>query len=400
MDSPCCEEDNTIVPNKVPNKRDDCFECCECGGRGHYIYYDNAEKSDCPTCYHRNEDCCKVVDSGIAEETSHSTQAEERSIKTNTNEGDVETNEDEKEETSNNVAQSSPVTLTPTSPTSMPDIVPLIGEAVARFAGLAGGVFNTGEIIEMTRERSVVERGHIHTDSPGQFDEFSAEPAPEHLSSDLPQRFNEIFDTLSLDPSSSFDAQLQQSVQSPVDYPQTETYRKRFPSPVQEVEERSDSLPYESESEEQKGQLEPIEQPQDQQKPDAGTIHRSKGVIPSSHAFKEFIRNLVDEVDPLFKHKIWRLAHWYLVKHADPDIQADLLELISELAYSDPVTIHIYNEDSISWVDKIGNLLDGYSKDEWDWWPLATPKQRLMPGYSRLDWKCVSTKVMYPNVRF
>lgn len=175
MDSPCCEEDNTIVPNKVPNKRDDCFECCECGGRGHYIYYDNAEKSDCPTCYHRNEDCCKVVDSGIAEETSHSTQAEERSIKTNTNEGDIETNEDEKDETSNNVAQSSPVTLTPTSPTSMPDIVPLIGEAVARFAGLAGGVFNTGKIIETTRERSVVERGHIHTDSPGQFDEFSAE---------------------------------------------------------------------------------------------------------------------------------------------------------------------------------------------------------------------------------
>lgn len=329
MDSPCSEEDNTTVPNKVPNNTYYFFECCHC--RDHYIYSDKAKKSGCPKCGHRSKDCCRVVDSGIAKATSHSkqtketmgiaeTEMEERDVETNTNESEVETNEDEKDGVSNNIAQSSPVTLTPSSPTTVPETVPLIEDA-------STGIVDIGDIIEAARGRSVVERGLIHTVSPGLVDE--------------------------------------------------------------------------SESEEQKGQLESIKQPQDQQKLDhAGTIPQSKGVIPSSHAFKEFIRNLVDEVDPLFKHKIRRLAHWYLVKQADPDIQADLLELISELAYSDPVTIHIYNEDSISWVDKIGNLLDGYSKDEWDWWPLATPKQRLMPGYSRLDWKCVSTKVMYPNVRF
>lgn len=43
-----------------------------------------------------------------------------------------------------------------------------------------------------------------------------------------------------------------------------------------------------------------------------------------------------------------------------------------------------------SWSDRLKGLFEGYSGEEWNWWPLDARGNSLASGKVRIEWRCVS----------
>lgn len=354
LDSDEENDSDNVRPNIRSHETEDRFMCCCCNTVNNFVFGTDPDLNECPNCFHQLEgDCCQRYRSEVYERIADSTQLDE----------------DQSDALSDNFSDVFSLPSISTSPTSVTGTTPIILEAIARFVDLIYGIIDLRSIVRTTGEGNIVETGRLQKIFRHLLKEFSRDLFLEYPSDEY-WELCQFFRTSSRQLSLAIVTGLQQG---PVNSSQTSQ------APNRGGESLSDGDSTDADSEE------PRERAKYNQ---SAAIRRLEVVVTSSHAFKTFLRNLGDELHHSFRYRIRRFAHSQLVKNATPKEKALMLEVVSELFYSDPPAIHV-NKDSISWIDLGMNFLDSFTEEDWEWWPFATAKQPLTPGYARLEWECV-----------
>lgn len=111
-------------------------------------------------------------------------------------------------------------------------------------------------------------------------------------------------------------------------------------------------------------------------------------LISSSPAFHKFLREISDISFPSFKSIVKSLLSRWRRKQLELPVE----QLLSELIYSEPDLITV-TEERPSWSDVIKGLIETYTHEQWNWWPLRPPHTPLEPDQVRVTWRCVSSSV-------
>ncbi|KAI1409804.1 hypothetical protein F5Y13DRAFT_88541 [Hypoxylon sp. FL1857] len=117
--------------------------------------------------------------------------------------------------------------------------------------------------------------------------------------------------------------------------------------------------------------------------------------ILESVAYQNLHRRLRDFIYPNLGSKLWDLvASWSKPGHRcyDHVTRYKLSNLVAELQYIDSNTIRFDDNEESGYVVRIighfQNSIEIWTKERWDWWPLAQCLRPLKEGETRLRWEC------------
>ncbi|KAF5577661.1 phosphorylase superfamily [Fusarium pseudocircinatum] len=113
-----------------------------------------------------------------------------------------------------------------------------------------------------------------------------------------------------------------------------------------------------------------------------------QSLIASTNSFSAFITRLVDLVNPSFESRLKRLAKSQSKEVNDSEPKR-VAETVSELLYSEPVRIHLAEDERASWLDKSKSAFKAALSDEWNWWPFTEPQLQPPPNFATLSWTCI-----------
>jgi hypothetical protein len=116
-------------------------------------------------------------------------------------------------------------------------------------------------------------------------------------------------------------------------------------------------------------------------------------VIPS-FAFQSLRRSLNELAWPSFSTILQNLATPGLVTMSADDASR-VRRLVRELKVSHPSTI-TYSEAEPTFFDFVRFRIEEITQQEWDWWPLLSPKEPLRKGHVRVEWRTYASQ----NVSF
>lgn len=75
-----------------------------------------------------------------------------------------------------------------------------------------------------------------------------------------------------------------------------------------------------------------------------------------------------------------------------------LEQLVYQLQYSQATHITISHDGEKSIINSFKGVMEDWSKETWNWWPLKPRVKRLLPGQARIYWQCVSIK--FPSLSY
>lgn len=116
-------------------------------------------------------------------------------------------------------------------------------------------------------------------------------------------------------------------------------------------------------------------------------IEQFRQVISSSPVFEEFLDELYHLAYPSMQTRMERLQLRWKRQRRYPN--AETRKIITELESSEHQSITMTTKQP-GWSDRLQGVIEAYSGERWDWWPLAPRCQPLEPGQVGLTWKCVS----------
>ncbi|KAI0842910.1 hypothetical protein F5Y06DRAFT_76436 [Hypoxylon sp. FL0890] len=126
-----------------------------------------------------------------------------------------------------------------------------------------------------------------------------------------------------------------------------------------------------------------------------GHLDRMERFIQESIAYQILRRQVYDFVYPSLGSRLRDLvSSWSRPSHKYHDyiIRYKLSNLVAELQYINPDTIRFdYNEETDYLAKAVGysqTLVELWTNERWDWWPLAQCSRPLKEGETRLRWEC------------
>ncbi|KAK7216498.1 hypothetical protein V2G26_004501 [Clonostachys chloroleuca] len=114
-------------------------------------------------------------------------------------------------------------------------------------------------------------------------------------------------------------------------------------------------------------------------------IEQFRQVISSSPVFEEFLDELYHLAYPSMQTRMERLQLRWKRQRRYPN--AETRKIITELESSEHQSITMTTKQP-GWSDRLQGVIEAYSGERWDWWPLAPRCQPLEPGQVGLTWKC------------
>jgi hypothetical protein len=110
-------------------------------------------------------------------------------------------------------------------------------------------------------------------------------------------------------------------------------------------------------------------------------------VILSSGALTSFKRSLTKLIRPSFRTILTDLLRSVYI--STPIAQNPIVgHVVKELKTAIPQTIR-YTKNGVTMSDRVKFWIEGITRQEWDWWPLLSPKEPLQAGYVRVEWLSV-----------
>lgn len=118
--------------------------------------------------------------------------------------------------------------------------------------------------------------------------------------------------------------------------------------------------------------------------------------IRSSESYELMIRRLSDLAYPFRSESAKWILNW------SPDrgqqstsfiemMRTKMFSVISELQYSKPDKLFIDDLTHLSPLERLQLSLEGFTGEQWSWWPMARPRPKTGPDEVLLEWTCVST---------
>ncbi|CAI6099796.1 unnamed protein product [Clonostachys chloroleuca] len=107
-------------------------------------------------------------------------------------------------------------------------------------------------------------------------------------------------------------------------------------------------------------------------------VKQFRQVISSSPVFQEFLDELYHLAYPSMQTRMERLQLRWKRQRRYPN--AETRKIIAELESSEPQSITMTTKQP-GWSDRLKGVIEAYSGERWDWWPLA-------PRYMRAVEKC------------
>ena len=114
--------------------------------------------------------------------------------------------------------------------------------------------------------------------------------------------------------------------------------------------------------------------------------------IKSSFALQALRSSLQDFVHPPFQTKLQELLDRPSLTTGleSNKVMADIRGLIAELQEVRPESIGVSCRSKESFTDYLKGIVEDFTSEEWEWWPLKPRRRPILAGQARLQWRCVS----------
>lgn len=170
------------------------------------------------------------------------------------------------------------------------------------------------------------------------------------------------------------------------DFPGT-LYEDPRPDEVAQLEQEDDNL------DQGEGDDAPEEKDEQTNELDFESI---RAFVLSSGAFENMTRRLSDFVNPTFRTLAQKLVAKVL-EGKDTledqywiDMKDKMQVVLTELEESSPENVMLDVRSTPKRLDVFQTWVERMTKEDWDWWPLPSPKCALSSTEARVGWRCVS----------
>lgn len=127
------------------------------------------------------------------------------------------------------------------------------------------------------------------------------------------------------------------------------------------------------------------------------TLGQMKHFITGSAAYQILLHQLEEFVQPTLNSQFRDiLARWSKPEHKNHgDIDwYKLRNLVTELQHISPFNIKFEHDENSPWlvrsVNSFQHIIERWTGERWEWWPLPRCRRPLSESETRLSWKCVS----------